>query len=406
MQRELIVVGVGPGAADQMTPAAAEAVPGAGCAVAAPRHLPLVAGHANVLTLGRFSETLDRVAEELERGTVAVLVSGDPGLYSLLPLLKRRFPTAPLRVLPGVSSLQSLCAAAGETWADAAILSGHGRPLTASRLLNAVERGRLTALFCGDECSPRWACEALAGAVGGLEERVEVVVGERLSYPDQRVTRGRPAELAGRDFDPLSLVLLRNAEPWTPPFGRPKDEDFVRGRPPMTRAEVRSVVLDRLELTPDAVLWDVGAGTGSVSVAAALACPDGEVHALECVPEALELLERNRERFRLHNMTIHAGRALALLDGLPRPTHAFVGGSGGELEGLLDRLSTFDGCRVLVSAVTLDTLARAATILKGPLWHGLEAVQVAVAASRPLGQGLLMAGSNPVTLLGAWAGSR
>ena len=80
-----------------------------------------------------------------------------------------------------------------------------------------VERGRLTALFCGDDHSPRWACEALAGAVGGLEERVEVVVGERLSYPDQRVTRGRPAELAGRDFDPLSLVLLRNAEPWTPP---------------------------------------------------------------------------------------------------------------------------------------------------------------------------------------------
>ena len=122
MQHELIVAGVGPGAADQMTPAAAEAVRSAGCAVAAPRHLPLVAGHANVLTLGRFSETLDRVAEELERGTVAVLVSGDPGLYSLLPLLKRRFPTAPLRVLPGVSFFQSLCAAAGETWFDAAIL--------------------------------------------------------------------------------------------------------------------------------------------------------------------------------------------------------------------------------------------------------------------------------------------
>ncbi len=403
MDHELWVVGAGPGAADQLTPAASAALARAGCVVAAPRHANLAGDHPNVVPLKGIPETLDRVERELERGNVAVLVSGDPGIYSLLPVLKKRWPGRELRVLPGVGSLQSLCAAAGETWDDAAILSGHGKPLSAGRLLNTVERRRLTVVFCGGGRSPRWVCEALAGAVGGLGSRVEAVVGERLSYPDERVTRGAPDSLSGRDFDPLSLMLVRNPEPWTPPFGRPRDADFERGEAPMTREEVRSVVLDRLELRPDAVFWDIGAGTGSVAAAAALACPDAEVHAVECDPAALALLARNREKFRLHNMAVHPGRALSVMDGLPAPTHVFVGGSGGELPEFLSRLPRLPGrdgaVRVVVSAVTLQTLSEAVAALSEPGYRELEAVQLAVSASRPLGRSLLMAARNPVTLL-------
>ena len=158
---------MGPGAADQLTPAASAVLARAGCVVAAPRHANLAGTHPNVIPLKGIPETLDRVERELERGSVAILVSGDPGIYSLLPAIKRRWPGRALRVLPGIGSLQSLCAAAGETWDDAAILSGHGRPLTAARFLTVVERRRLTVLFCGGDRSPRWACEALAGAVGG-----------------------------------------------------------------------------------------------------------------------------------------------------------------------------------------------------------------------------------------------
>ena len=402
-ERELWVVGVGPGAADQLTPAASAVLARADCVVAAARHAGLAGAHPNIVLLKGIPETLDRVERELERGSVAVLVSGDPGIYSLLPVLKRRWPGRNVRVVPGIGALQSLCAAAGEAWDDAAILSGHGRPLTAARFLTVVERRRLTVLFCGGDRTPRWACEALAGAVGGLGTRVEAVVGERLSYPDERVTRGAPADLAGRDFDPLSLMLVRNAAPWTPPFGRPRDADFERGGVPMTREEVRSVVLDRLELGPESVLWDIGAGTGSVSVAAALACPDGEVCSVECDSAAVALLERNREKFRLHNMTIRPGRALAVLESLPGPTHVFVGGSGGELSALLARLPLLPcrgEVRVVVSAVTLRTLSEAVTALSGPGYRDLEAVQVAVSASRPLGGSLLlMEARNPVTLL-------
>ena len=128
---------------------------------------------------------------------------------------------------------------------------------------------------------------------------------------------------------------------------------------------------------------------------------------MECVPEAVSLLERNREKFRLHNMTIHSGRALALAGSLPDPTHVFVGGSGGELRGLLELLPGRAGAvRVVVAAVTLQTLSEAVTALSGPGYRDLEAVQISVSASRALGRSLLMAARNPVTLLCAWCRPR
>ena len=402
---ELIVAGVGPGAEDQVTPAVREAIQGADCVVAAPRHLSLAKGHSNIIPLEDFRTTFERM--KAQEGLVVVLVSGDPGLYSLLPLLKRHFPDVPVCVLPGISALQCLCAAVGETWQDAAILSGHGRPLSAAKFLNTVEHSRLTVLFCGKEYSPRWACEKMAEAVGDLGTRVEVLVGERLSYPDQYITRGTPAELAQGNYDSLSLVLLRNPEPWTPPRHL-RDADLERGDVPMTHEEVRAVILGRLSLTSGAVLWDVGAGTGSVATAAALDCPDADVHAIECVPAALDLIERNRAKFRLHNLTVHAGRALSMMKelsiltekGLCPPTHVFIGGSGGELRDILSHLAGMDSpVRVLISAVTLGTLAEATALLSRAPWENLEAVQTAVSVSRPLGRSLLLAARNPVTLL-------
>ena len=144
-----------------------------------------------------------------------------------------------------------------------------------------------------------------------------------------------------------------------------------------------------------------------MAVAAALDCPDCEVHAVEFVPEALELIERNRLKFRRHNLNVHSGRALALLSGLPRPTHVFVGGSGGELRELLRRLPPLaDGARVraVVSAVTLETQAEALAGLTGPGYRDFEAVQLAVSASRVLGRSHALVGRNPVTVMSAWAG--
>lgn len=404
MKNDLYIVGIGPGSADQLTAKAAAVIRTADCIVAAPRNANLADGHANVIILKDFAETFEKMEQEMKKGSVAVLVSGDPGMYSLLPLIKKKFTAARLKVVSGVGALQSLCCEIGESWDDAVILSGHGRPLSEAKLLSAADRNGKTIFFCGGEKSARWVCKTLSA--GGLNE-LSVTVGERLSYPDQRISGGSPSSLARRSFDSLSIVLIRNYEPWRPPFNRLKDEDFIRGDVPMTKSEVRSVILDKLELTEESLLWDIGAGTGSVAVSAALLCGEGEVHAIECAPEAVELEKENKRKFHCHNLKIHQGRCPAAMKSLPRPTHVFVGGSGGELREILRRVSSYGRrVRVVVSAVSLQTICAAAEELESAAFSSLEVTQLAISKSKAVGNSKIMASQNPITIFSAWTNEK
>ncbi|MDR2179402.1 MAG: precorrin-6y C5,15-methyltransferase (decarboxylating) subunit CbiE [Synergistaceae bacterium] len=405
---KITVVSLGPGGEEWLTPAAARALREAGCVFVAERCASLVkwAG-VDMETIGSLEETFSRIEARLERGiVVAVAVSGDAGVFSLLPRLGKRFPDLPIAVIPGVSSLQALCAALGETWADAEIVSVHGRQVPPPRVAGLVAHNGKTIFFCGPDRHPAWICRILADR--GID--AEIAVGERLTYPDGRVTKGRPVQLADGVFDPLSLVLARNPAPLPLLANRPEDWEFLRAKVPMTRQEVRTMALDLLGLSPDSVLWDIGAGTGSVSVAGARLCPFGEVHALERSAEALDLLRANKEKFRAYNLFIHEGSAAALED-LPVPTHVFVGGSGGELRRMLAHVQGRGAdIRVVVSAVTLGTLCAAFEVLGG--FRGRDVLQVSVSRGKVLmgtGVGLgvgtenvVMTGQNPVTLLSAW----
>jgi precorrin-6Y C5,15-methyltransferase (decarboxylating) len=176
----------------------------------------------------------------------------------------------------------------------------------------------------------------------------------------------------------------------------------------MTREETRTIVLDTLRPAPDAVVWDIGAGTGSVSIACSRLCPYGEVHAIERLPEAVELLNANRKKFHAYNLFIHEGDAEISLDSLPRPTHVFVGGSGGKLPQILERvknLGTAGGeIFTAVSGVTLKTIATAYEILSGDGFGGLNVTQFSVSRGKIAGGSMILAAQNPVTLLSARAG--
>jgi precorrin-6Y C5,15-methyltransferase (decarboxylating) len=398
---ELRVVSLGPGSEEYVTPEAKRALKTADCLFVAERHVSLAAEHGDVVVMDGLEEALPQVEAKLERGSVAVAVSGDAGVFSLLPRLRKRFPDREISVSPGVSSLQCLCAALGETWDDARIISVHGRAVPPPEIAGLVAHNGKTVFFCGPDRHPAWICRVLQER--GID--VEVAVGERLSYPDGRVTRGRPAELAQGTFDPLSLVWVRNPEPLLFPSNRPEDSEFLRaeGSVPMTREEVRTMVLDRLRLTRSSLLWDIGAGTGSVAVACARLCPFGEVHALERLPEAVTLLRGNKAKFRSYNLFIHEGSAPEALAELPPPTHVFVGGSGGKLRRILEHLeSRGENIRVVVNGVTLGTVCAAFEALGGPGFRHRDALQLSVSRGRALGKSVVMAAQNPVTLLSAW----
>ena len=399
MRHNIFVVGVGPGSPEQMTLAARDAVRNADFVVVAPRHRSLAENCGHIIELGKFEETFIEINSALNSGSVAVLVSGDTGVFSLLPLLRKRFPNDEIRVIPGISSLQYLSAACDQTWIDAAVLSGHGRTLTSAQLLDTVDQNAKTFFFCGPDWKPERVCQTLANA--GMCD-VRLTVGERLSYADGRLTSGSPQELAKKRFDSLALVFAENPHPWLAPCARLRDDDFVRSDVPMTREVVRSAILDELRLKRDSVVWDLGAGTGSVTVAAALECPRGAVFAVEKNHEAVGLIHANCVKFHRYNVTVHEGSNLAMLPVLSRPTHIFIGGSGSELPELLKQIAALGGgIRVVVSAVAPKTYSVAYEHLSSAGFTGLDAVQVAVSRLKTVGSTAIIAAQNPVTIFSA-----
>ncbi len=398
---KIIVVGLGPGEREWMLPVAERALAAARLVVLAKRNLPLVTQNPNIYVMDKLSDAMTEIAAVLPEGDVAVCCTGDPGMYSLLARVKARFPDEDVQVISGVGSLQILCDRIGEGREKAAILSAHGRELTDGKLVGTILHNEQTLLLLDDKRNVGWLCETLLRY--GLDY-VELAVGENLSYSNQRVVLGSPRALLREQFSPLSAVrvLNRAPNPVAVNFGL-KDDAFARGDAPMTKAEVRAVALSKLCLLPDSIVWDVGAGTGSVSVEAARLLVSGIVYAIERDAAALALLEENRRRFKLANLKVVPGSAMSVLEDLPAPTHVFIGGSGGELPELINALAALNRrIRLVVASVTLETQALALALLKGSAFSELDAATISVSAAKRAREHHIMAGQNPVTLFSAW----
>ena len=385
------VIGIGPGGAQLLTLEARAAIDAAEVVFAAARHMPLAPG---ALPLEPLSDAPKRIRAALDRGArTAVLVSGDPCLYSLLGMLRRELGAERIEVVPGLGAIQTFCARMGVLWQGAKILSGHGRDLSVSALGHHVRSHARAILFCDSEHDAAWAARGLLAE--GLEN-VRMCVGERLSCPDERLTWGTPAELSGGDFDPLSLVWFENGalRPGLPAFGIP-DEQFVRGKIPMTKREIRVQIMAALDVRPDSVVWDIGAGTGSVSVECARACPLGQVYAVEQKAEGVALIRENARRFHINNLTALEGEAPAALADLPAPTHVFIGGTGGHLREILEQLP--GAPRVVATAVTLESIAELSQCFPECM-DGVEFIQLSVGRAEELGRYHLLRGMNPVLI--------
>lgn len=388
MARNIVVAGAGIGS---LTHEVMKAVCEADIVFADGRFNALIPAGKRIVDIKNYAEI-----ESLD-GNILILVSGDPGIFSLLPSVKKRFPNDNITVIPGISSLQAICAYAGETWHNAAIISGHGRALNAGKFLNTIERTRITILFCDRNISPSWACDELA-----CIPDCEVFIGSCIGGDDESFVRGRPGDFSGQKFPELSIILIRNSNPYSPARLFLRDKDFIREKNiVMTNESVRSVILSRLDVRNDSVLWDIGAGSGSVSVNAGNIFPCSEIHAVECNPIAASLISRNAAKFHLHNITVHNSRALEVMPSLPNPSHVFIGGSGGELAGILAHIMRRENpVRVVVACVTLETFTEAHNILRS--WRNFEAVQISSSSSARITAGLtLMRAHNPVMILNA-----
>ena len=326
-------------------------------------------------------------------GPVGVLLSGDTGFYSGAKALWPLLGAHEVVTVPGLSSLTYFCARLQTTWQDVKLVSAHGRDCD---LAGEIARNPRTFALTGGATRVAHVCRTLAER--GLGD-VEVSVGERLGYPDERITTAPAAELAGEDFDSLAVLLAENPRPAAPPWRGPglPDAAFLRGDVPMTKEEVRALALSKLRLEENHIVWDVGAGTGSVSVECALACPRGRVFAVEKKPEALALIGKNRARFGVDNLEVVAGTAPEALEALPAPDRVFLGGTSGSMEEILNVVFRKNpAARVVCTAVTLETVGEAARLFAK--LEGADMVQVAITRTRPAGPYHLMDAQNPVWL--------
>lgn len=323
--------------------------------------------------------------------TACVVYSGDSGFYSgaagLLPLLEGM----EVQVLPGISSVQTLASELGERWQDWNLCSAHG---VSCDPVQAVMQGEKTFFLTSGGDTPGKLCTALTEA--GLGE-LNVLVGENLGSAQTHIWRGTAQDCARRSFAPLNVMLAEAAPRYVRRTPGIPDDEFLRERVPMTKQEVRAAVLAKLGVMPTDVCWDIGAGTGSVSVE--LAQWAKSVWAVERKQDAAELIRKNRERFCAWNLHVVEGAAPDVLEELPKPDAVFVGGSGGKMEDILDAVFRKNPqARICVSAIALETIHRAVSGLDR-LGYVPEVTQISVSRTKTAGGLHLLMAQNPVFLI-------
>ena len=332
---------------------------------------------------------------------VVILFSGDTGFYSgckamyeaLTAEIKVGSLQGTVMIRPGISSIAYLASCMGERYEDALLVSMHGKEVP--DLAEKIRTNAKVFLLLSGASDLRALGELLI-----REELTDCVVtaGFQLSYPEQEIWTLMPQECRSSHKEGLYTCLIFNPAPnkmILTPYRR--DAAFIRDKVPMTKAEIREISICKLRLSEGAVVYDVGSGTGSVAVEMAGLPGTIAVYAIEQKEEAVSLIEQNKEKFGLPNLHVVKGKAPEALETLPVPTHAFIGGSSGQLREILDCLYKKNPqMRIVLNAVSLETISELKEILAQFRVTEEELVQVQVNRMKPVGSYHLMQAENPV----------
>lgn len=399
-EQEVALVGIGMGTWETLTLEGKNTLEEAQLLIGARRMLENIKRPGQeIFQAYRPEEICNYIKENPQYKKVAVAFSGDVGFYSgarkLLEEMNRELPQVSRKIISGVSSMIYFCGKLETPWEDVLPVSLHGRE---RNLVGLLQQNPRIFVIVGNSAGVASICAQLTSYQMG---KVRVAIGENLSYPDEKITQGAAEDFQCIETSSLSVLLLEWDEGRNPvvTHGIP-DEEFLRDKVPMTKEEIRSISLSKLRLHRDSVIYDVGAGTGSVSVEMALQAVEGRVYAVEKKEEAVELLYKNKEKFRVDNLKIIPGMAPEALVDLPVPTHAFIGGSSGNLREILQLLLEKNpGIRVVINCITLETVAEAIQCIKTLPAEDVDIAQVNVAKGKTAGSYHLMMGLNPVYVI-------
>lgn len=339
------------------------------------------------------------IKEHPQYTKITIMLSGDTGFYSGAKKLGEVLSGLPgynLKIIPGISSVAYFAAKLKMDWQDIKLISLHGR---IQNVIAAIKNYKKTFVLLGAKDSVAW----LAGICikYGLFD-VTFHIGHNLGYSDEEVISGSPSHFASyinKGF--LYCVIIEN------PFaGRSivthgiPDSKFIRGNVPMTKEEIRAISVSKLHLLKDSIVYDIGAGTGSIAIECARMAYNGKVYAIEKNTEAAELIEQNKLLHGAFNLEVVYGTAPGILEGLEPPTHVFIGGSSGKLSQVINSvLYKNNYVRIVINAVTFETIAEVERFIRENRNLETDITCVTVSKSKALGSYHIMEALNPVWII-------
>jgi precorrin-6Y C5,15-methyltransferase (decarboxylating) len=345
-------------------------------------------------------EVIAYIRRRMNRKSIVVLASGDPLFYGIGARLVEAFGPDRVTIHPNISSVAAAFARIKEPWSDARILSLHGRKNTGDLFKALAEADRL-AVLTDPERNPAWLARLVLEKFGG---GFRMAVMEALGSASERHAWYSLAQAAAMKFREPNIAVLKR-EPAAAPGRRPlrlgaPDDEFEHDRGVITKSEVRAVALAKLQLEAGQVLWDLGAGSGSIGIEAALLLGRGKIVAVEKNPRRVAQIKANARRFGVRNLRVAPAELPEGLARLPQPDRIFIGGGGRNLPAIVStaaRRLKPDGI-VVINAVLLQNVHDAAAALR-KLGFATEIVQVQIHRSEPMPWSERLEALNPVWII-------
>ncbi|MCL2143453.1 MAG: precorrin-6A reductase [Methanomassiliicoccaceae archaeon] len=392
VKKKVWVIGMGMGGPEGMTMEAVEACRNADVIIGPKRMTEAAGAGKNVLNEYKPEKIVPYIRGHPEFRNIAIVFSGDIGFYSgAKNIIESADPDWNIVPVCGIPSVVYLCSKLMVPWQDVRLVNAHAaEPNTVGEIRR--HRKVFSILTRGTDINA--LCKKLM--MYGLSD-IEITVGENLGYPDERITQGCPRDLLKKEFGDLSVILAVNGNADAGcPISIP-DTEFIRGDVPMTKSEIRTLTVGKLKLRDDSVVYDVGAGTGSVSVEIARVAVNGKVYAIEAEKDALGLIQKNKVRFGTDNIEVIEGRAPDALADLPAPTHVFIGGSGGSLKEIMSAVTEKNpNVTMIVNSVTIETACDVLRCIRELGLEETETLCISVSKARATESAHLMIAQNPI----------
>ena len=393
MNKKIYIIATGMNGFDTMTQKAVAVLEKCDVLIGAKRMVSLFSMLNKPTMISYQAEEIRNFIAECNYENIGVLLSGDCGFYSgaeKLILLLEHYDT---EILCGISSPVYFCAKLNMKWSDMKFVSLHGRK---ENIIRHIAMNHKTFFLLGGDVRAEHICQKMCRyGMGNLR----VSIGENLAMPTEKILCDIAQNLTDIHTDTLSVMVAEN--PHSETFIRTciPDDEFIRDAVPMTKAEVRNISVSKLNIEKNSICWDIGCGTGSVSIEMAMRCYAGKVYAVDKKETAVHLTEQNQYRFRCDNVETIQGNAEDVVSVLPAPDCIFVGGSSGKLETIIDTAYRKNpNVRIIVTAVSLETLHQCTAVFE-QFGKATEITQIAVTRTQKVGSHTMLKAENPVFVI-------